>query len=165
MAFGRTFSITEPHPSVSSDNAYFHSGRGGAGNVTRVSKKDITPGPNAQGPASRVKLPAPPTNHYYLSGRGGAGNMQRGREQAIFSFDEELEQQRRMQEHAAPVYHIGRGGNGNFIDETKPSPTFNRKSSSSSTTSNDSTASNKSAKVRRSMEGAWAGMKRTLSAR
>jgi hypothetical protein len=35
-------------------------------------------------------------------------------ERPMFSFDEELERQRRVLQHAAPVYHyFGRGGAGN----------------------------------------------------
>lgn len=34
-------------------------------------------------------------------------------ERAIFSFDEELEQQLRRDARAAPIYHVGRGGAGN----------------------------------------------------
>ena len=33
---------------------------------------------------------------------------------AIFSFDEELEKLSKAQETIAPVYHIGRGGAGNY---------------------------------------------------
>lgn len=160
----RHFSITEPHPSVPSNTSTaVHWGRGGAGNVTRVSSKEVTPGPTATGPASRIKLPAPPSNGQFLTGRGGAGNIHR--ERAIFSFDEELRQQQRLQEAASPVYHVGRGGSGNFIDETKPQNT--RKSSASSTFSNDSVGSAQSApqKGRRSYEGARNWLNRTLSAR
>lgn len=35
----------------------------------------------------------------------------------MFSFDEELSQLRRGSEAVAPVYHIGRGGAGNLMDE------------------------------------------------
>ena len=42
-------------------------------------------------------------------------------ERRLFSFDEELERQQRRgatsSAHCAPVYHIGRGGQGNLIDE------------------------------------------------
>ena len=38
----------------------------------------------------------------------------------LFSFDEELEQQVKRSEACAPVYHIGRGGQGNLVaDEEK----------------------------------------------
>ncbi|EOD45801.1 hypothetical protein GTA08_BOTSDO11038 [Neofusicoccum parvum] len=164
MTSSRNFSITEPHPSVPS-NQYtaVHWGRGGAGNVTRVSSKEVTSGPTATGPASRVKLPSPPTSGQFLTGRGGAGNVHR--ERAIFSFDEELRQQQRLQEAASPIYHVGRGGSGNFIDESKSQTS--RKGSASSTFSNDSVDSVKSAphKARRSYEGARNWLNRTLSAR
>ena len=38
-------------------------------------------------------------------------------ERAMFSFDEELERQRLAE---APVYHVGRGGVGNAVDERNP---------------------------------------------
>ncbi|KAF2093809.1 hypothetical protein NA57DRAFT_14430, partial [Rhizodiscina lignyota] len=108
------YQITEPHPSVPSSH-YIHAGRGGAGNYAYVDPKETTSGATAQGPASRTKLSQPASNGYYLAGRGGAGNFHQHRERAIFSFDEELEHQRKMMEHQAPVYHIGRGGAGNAI--------------------------------------------------
>jgi len=37
-----------------------------------------------------------------------------GTERTIFSFDEELTRERVREEEAAPVYHVGRGGAGNF---------------------------------------------------
>lgn len=163
MTTSRNYSITEPHPSVPAASTAFHWGRGGAGNVTRISSKEVTPGPSATGPASRIKLPAPPSNGQFLTGRGGAGNVHR--ERAIFSFDEELRQQQRLQEAASPIYHVGRGGSGNLINEAKPQNI--RKGSASSTFSNDSDDSVKSAphKARRSYEGARNWLNRTLSAR
>jgi len=128
----------------------YFGGRGGAGNVTRVNPENVTSGPNATGPASRVKLTPPPSNAYFTSGRGGAGNLHREKERAMFSFDEELAQQERLREHAAPVYHIGRGGAGNAIDEMHPRT--HRQNSSSSNASSDSDASHS---VRHSIEGAW----------
>ncbi|KAF2274397.1 uncharacterized protein EI97DRAFT_354242, partial [Westerdykella ornata] len=107
------YHITEPHPSLPASHIY-HSGRGGAGNYTRVTPSSITPGATASGPASRIKLTPPPSTAIFASGRGGAGNMRAERERAMFSFDEELAAQERLREHAAPVYHIGRGGAGNF---------------------------------------------------
>jgi hypothetical protein len=142
------YTITEPHPSVPATHAYY-AGRGGAGNVTRVNPKNVTAGPDATGPASRVKLAPPPSNAYFTSGRGGAGNVHREKERAMFSFDEELAQQERLREHAAPVYHIGRGGAGNLIDEMHPKTT--RQNSASSTMSSDAEGQG----VRRSIEGAW----------
>lgn len=133
------FHITEPHPSVPSSH-YLHAGRGGAGNYVHVDPRNTTNGSNASGPASRTKLSAPPSNGYFLSGRGGAGNVHAQRERAIFSFDEELEHQRKVMEHQAPVYHIGRGGSGNLVDEMNPrkSGSTRRHGSSSSITSEES---------------------------
>jgi hypothetical protein len=148
-----SYRITEPHPSVPASNIYF-GGRGGAGNVTRVNPQDVTPGPDASGPASRIKLPPPPSNALFTSGRGGAGNMYREKERAMFSFDEELAQQERLREHAAPVYHVGRGGAGNLVDEMQQ-----RKPSTSS--SHDSADSDGG--VRRSIEGAWHKVSRQFS--
>jgi len=145
------YHITEPHPSIPASHIY-HSGRGGAGNVTRVNPKSTTTGPNASGPASLTPLTPPPSNALFMSGRGGAGNVHREKERAMFSFDEELAQQERLREHAAPVYHIGRGGAGNLIDEMQPRR-VERQNSASSANSSDS---EKEHGVRRSMESAWA---------
>jgi len=141
----RNYSITEPHPSVSA-SSYFHAGRGGAGNVAHINPKNITNGQDASGPASRTKLATPAPNAYYTAGRGGAGNMHREKERAIFSFDEELDRQRKMMEHQAPVYHVGRGGAGNLIDEMGA-----KRRSSGSSADSASTAES----VRHSMEAGW----------
>ena len=37
----------------------------------------------------------------------------------MFSFDEELERQMSRDRHAAPVYHVGRGGAGNVRKQDK----------------------------------------------
>jgi hypothetical protein len=150
-----SFRITEPHPSVG--GSYVYSGRGGAGNVTRVKPTDLTNGPTASGPASRVKLTPPPTSSYFASGRGGAGNMYTGKERAMFSFDEELQQQERLRIQQAPVYHVGRGGAGNLVDEMKPRS--QRTNSSSSTLSNESVKEG----VRGSLDNAWRRLSRTVS--
>jgi len=150
------FHISEPHPSAS---AYMYSGRGGAGNAMRIKATEITAGATATGPASRAKLPPPPTNAIYATGRGGAGNMKRS-ERAIFSFDEELQQQERLRTQQAPVYHIGRGGAGNLVDEMKPRS--QRLNSASSTTSASSVESEKDG-VRRSVEHAWQRLSRQFS--
>jgi hypothetical protein len=54
--------------------------------------------------AAAAEAAAPPAEHVY--------------ERLIFSFDEELERQRRVLAHAAPVYHFGRGGAGNHAPAT-----------------------------------------------
>lgn len=145
-----SYHIAEPHPSTSS-SAYY--GRGGAGNITRI-PANVTAGPDATGPASRVKL-SPSSNTRFTSGRGGAGNIHREKERAMFSFDEELAAQERLREHAAPVYHIGRGGAGNLIEERVKT---SRQNSSSSNASTDSERG-----VRGSIEGAWRKMSRQFS--
>ncbi|KAF2832502.1 hypothetical protein CC86DRAFT_366282 [Ophiobolus disseminans] len=150
-----SFHITEPHPSVRS--SYVYSGRGGAGNVTRVSPSTLTNGATATGPASRVKLTPPPSTAYFASGRGGAGNMHREKERAMFSFDEELQQQERLRSQQAPVYHVGRGGAGNLVDEMKPRS--QRQNSSGSMSSVESEKDG----VRRSMESAWQKVTRQFS--
>ncbi|KAF2816995.1 uncharacterized protein BDZ99DRAFT_456799 [Mytilinidion resinicola] len=148
-----SYQITEPHPSVPASN-YYHAGRGGAGNIARVNPKSVTAGPDATGPASVVKITPPPQNAYFMSGRGGAGNLHREKERAIFSFDEELAQQQRLMEHAAPVYHIGRGGAGNEVHDGTA-----RTNSASSTLSADSHAS----RTRTSIEGAWHRVSKNFS--
>ncbi|EON68687.1 hypothetical protein W97_07945 [Coniosporium apollinis CBS 100218] len=152
-----SYRLTEPHPSVPSSN-YIYSGRGGAGNIHRVDRKSVTDGANASGPPSLIKLSRPPNNSYFLSGRGGAGNVHRENERAMFSFDEELAAQQRIQERSAPVYHIGRGGAGNAVDEMKP-----RSERTNSGASNISSGSDASDKVRRSIGGTWEKIHRSMS--
>ncbi|KAK5139282.1 hypothetical protein BJ546DRAFT_846445 [Cryomyces antarcticus] len=152
-----SYHLTEPHPSVPRSN-YIHAGRGGAGNYAHYNPAEITAGPLATGPASRTKLAPPPTSARLMGGRGGAGNVYKPNERAIFSFDEELERQRKMLENAAPVYHIGRGGAGNAVDHWRPNG--NRHGSASSTLSSGSESSEK---LRRGMDGAWKTLSRTFS--
>jgi hypothetical protein len=158
-----SYHITEPHPSVPQASTTVYYGRGGAGNRTRISHTAITAGPTASGPASRIQLTPPPSNALFTSGRGGAGNVHREKERAMFSFDEELAQQERLREHAAPVYHIGRGGAGNFTSESSEE----RRTKIGRTNSNSSTASASSTEsaqgVRRSIEGAWNKVSRGFS--
>lgn len=152
-----SFHITEPHPSVGSSYVMY-SGRGGAGNHIRVKPSEVTNGATATGPASRITLSPPPTSSFFATGRGGAGNMRKNeRERAMFSFDEELVQQERLRSQQAPIYHIGRGGAGNLVDEMKPRS--QRQNSSSSTSSVESEKDG----VRRSMETAWRRMSRQFS--
>ncbi|KAK4991741.1 hypothetical protein LTR50_001558 [Elasticomyces elasticus] len=160
MSSGNTssYQVTEPHPSVPR-SSYIHAGRGGAGNYQYYSRETLTAGPVASGPASRAVLSPPPTSSRVISGRGGAGNAHAQSQRAIFSFDEELERQRKMLEHQAPVYHIGRGGAGNAVDEMVP----RRGSRLGSTGSVASNASDASEKARKSFEGAWNRVSRTFS--
>ena len=141
------FHVFEPHPSPQN---YIHAGRGGAGNYARYNKAELTKGHEATGPASAAKVLPPVATHKFTSGRGGAGNTHKVTEsqRAIFSFDEELARDQRMIDNAAktPVYHIGRGGAGNAVDEMKPRSSSGRLgsiSSASSTSSAGSTGSRK----------------------
>jgi hypothetical protein len=112
VSTSKHYSIVEPHPSIPSSH-YFSTGRGGAGNATKA-PSSVTRGNDASGPAARVWLPSPATQpKTFTAGRGGAGNVHPSSERAIFSFDEELERQLGQERHAAPVYHVGRGGAGN----------------------------------------------------
>ncbi|KAF4620102.1 hypothetical protein G7Y89_g14720 [Cudoniella acicularis] len=120
------YQITEPHPTVKS---YAHSGRGGAGNTFKAPK--TTNGSTARGPASLFDHGAPSSGEWFSSGRGGAGNIRNSSERAVFSFDEELERQttREKMDKTGAVWHVGRGGAGNW---TTTVPNSSRKDSSSS---------------------------------
>lgn len=132
------FHLTEPHPSVPSSH-YIGTGRGGAGNIKHVDPRSVTPSTSASGPASCVKLTPPPSSGRFVGGRGGSGNIHYNSERAMFSFDEELALQQKIQEHVTPVYHIGRGGAGNAVDEARPHSS--RKGSASSIMSRSSNES------------------------
>lgn len=129
------YQVTEPHPTVTK---YAHSGRGGAGNYHKAPK--TSNGSTAHGPASNFELGLPQTSSKFSAGRGGAGNIHDNSERPMFSFDEELERQntreRKMKEGA--VWHVGRGGAGNWISSA---PSTSRKDSSSSVASADSSRS------------------------
>ncbi|CAI6342464.1 unnamed protein product [Periconia digitata] len=168
---GLSYHITEPHPSIPSASTTIYYGRGGAGNKTRITPSTITPGPTASGPASRLPLSPPPSNARFLSGRGGAGNVHREKERAMFSFDEELAQQERLRENAAPVYHIGRGGAGNFSgaggagvgDERARMGRVDSNASDVSSGSERESSGSAGGNVRRSLEGVWGKVSRGFS--
>jgi len=105
------YQVTEPHPHT---GKFVHTGRGGAGNTFKAPK--TSDGATARGPASLFETGLPMSNSKFSSGRGGAGNIHQPSERAIFSFDEELDRQssreKRMKEGA--VWHVGRGGAGNY---------------------------------------------------
>jgi hypothetical protein len=153
----QSYRITEPHPSIPKSH-YIHSGRGGAGNYAQVNPQDVTTGQTASGPASIKPLRSASPDDYFTSGRGGAGNVHRVKERAIFSFDEELERQRRMTEHQAPIYHVGRGGAGNLVDEMRP-----RMESRSSTSSASSAGSEYNTRMRSSVDSAWGRFRGSFS--
>ena len=111
------YSIHEPAPTYPPTIGY---GRGGAGNRTR-------PLPPSNLTTKRVNTHDLHSNHKndhgmpnYSTGRGGAGNMHAaGEERRMFSFDEELAKQGKAT--ASPIYHIGRGGQGNAVHERRES--------------------------------------------
>ena len=118
------YHLTEPFPAPSQQ--YVFTGRGGAGNITRSRPVAKVTEPAASGLyVVQSAQPCPPPRNLqtnktavrkvYASGRGGIGNLHPAAERAMFSFDEELERARKFEDTIAPVYHIGRGGEGNMI--------------------------------------------------
>jgi len=105
-----TFQIIEPQLSASASR--LRSGRFGAGNLTK------TPPIQTQGFGAPVppRVSTSPTSfrrqQNFAARRGRADSVCYLEELAIFSFDEELQQQLRRV-HVAPVYHVGRGCAGN----------------------------------------------------
>ena len=119
------YHLTEPFPSVPNR---VHTGRGGAGNVTQTRSKapsssspipsnlSAYPPPRGMSVASGTTSTSRQSNQrQFTSGRGGMGNAHPMSERTIFSFDEELERARGAEQTIAPVYHIGRGGQGNLV--------------------------------------------------
>lgn len=103
-----SYTISEPHPTVP-QNSYMHSGRGGAGNIFRVSTA-TTSAAGIPTKATDANTTSSSTAHFY-SGRGGAGNAHQASERVPMSFDVEYADAAR---HAsASVGHVGRGGAGN----------------------------------------------------
>ncbi|KAI9642898.1 hypothetical protein NHQ30_008632 [Ciborinia camelliae] len=131
------YQVTEPHPHVST-SSFIHSGRGGAGNTFKAPR--TTNGSTARGPASLFSLGLPQTSSKFSSGRGGAGNILPLSEKAPFSFDEELERQSTRDKKISEggMWHVGRGGAGNYASGRTASE---RKTSTSSGDSNGSVRS------------------------
>jgi hypothetical protein len=158
-----SYLINEPHPSAprGRSTAYLGSGRGGAGNYARYKVEELTVGNQATGPASRGAISPPPPTQKYTAGRGGMGNTftRQESQRAIFSFDEELARDQKLMDARAkaPVYHTGRGGSGNFVDEMKPATS--RQNSAASISSNGSAMSDKARRI----GGAFRSLSRTFS--
>lgn len=144
------YRVVEPHPS---STRQIHTGRGGAGNV--VSRPDAT----AESTRDPTSLPRHDTHppKAFISGRGGAGNVHDISERAIFSFDEELERQMRLEKEVAPVFHIGRGGAGNTIDPDGLDLAWKHRGLASVGTNSsiESGADRLMHKARRSLEMGW----------
>lgn len=135
----RSASVIEPHPTVPKSGGYIGGGRGGAGNIKKYRAEELSNGASATGPASRISLARPFGKRTITSGRGGAGNVFSSNEESIFQFDEEMIKSRETA-HVTPVYHIGRGGAGNWINEAKPVTASQRKNSTDSERSNEESA-------------------------
>lgn len=116
--------ITEPSPSTTT---YMRSGRGGAGNVVRVSKTQ----------KSSHSVPSIAPSRRFFSGIGGAGNAHEASERPALSLDEEYNRQ--AARDLATTGHCGIGGAGNVYTR-KPSDA----GSSHSDASTSSTLSSKS---------------------
>jgi hypothetical protein len=65
-------------------------------------------------------------------------------ERPMFSFDEELERQKHIQEHMAPHYHVGRGGAGNLQGLTEEPARRNSAGSANGSSSGSSVSSGNS---------------------
>ncbi|KAL8700121.1 MAG: hypothetical protein Q9201_005627 [Fulgogasparrea decipioides] len=110
--------LSEPHPTTTSSTR-LPTGRGGAGNFTRPPPPSALPSTTeVVHPASASTFSSASSKHSrFITGRGGAGNAHAASEQRpMFKFDEELEMERRTSE-TVPVYHVGRGGAGNLVNE------------------------------------------------
>lgn len=139
MSVSSKYTIIEPHPSVSPNQQYIGTGRGGAGNAVKAPSA-VTRGSDASGPASRASdatLFAPRRN--FITGRGGAGNHVHDAPR-MFSFDEELEHQMQQAKNVAPVYHVGRGGAGNHFRSSNVNTSTYRRDSDLSSASSSSSA-------------------------
>ncbi|KAI4130270.1 MAG: hypothetical protein LQ338_001807 [Usnochroma carphineum] len=124
--------LSEPHPTTTSSTR-LPTGRGGAGNFTRPPPPSELPSTTTVVHPSSSSIHSSSSNKHntFITGRGGAGNVHDASEQRpMFKFDEELERERRNSE-AVPVYHVGRGGAGNLVNEMSNS----RRDSSASETS------------------------------
>lgn len=119
-------------------------GRGGAGNRTRPMPPNNIFAPLTT--AETHKLHSEYNSNHgmpnFSTGRGGAGNMHNANEERrIFSFDEELAKQNK---DAVPIYHIGRGGQGNAVK--------NRRDSDAGSTGSTGSASSRGSEKRGSLD-------------
>ncbi|KAH6874762.1 hypothetical protein B0T10DRAFT_498501 [Thelonectria olida] len=127
--------VTEGAPST---NTYMRSGRGGAGNVVRVT--------NTHKPSSHAVSATAPTRRFF-SGIGGAGNAHEASERPTLSIEEEYH--RAAARDQANAGHCGIGGAGNV---------YRRKASDASSSHSDaSSSSTMSAK-----EKMWARVSNTF---
>lgn len=131
------YQITEPHPTAL-PNHYVHCGRGGAGNLYKVSSSSDKKSPSLTKTASNTSSIIRPSSSKTSTGRGGAGNIHPVSDLPMFSFDEEMNFQV-GREKAHDVWHVGRGGAGNW--SKKESQESQRKNSNESVASDASSRS------------------------
>lgn len=105
------YQITEPHPTAS-PNAYMHTGRGGAGNMYKVTATASVSNPLAKTTTSTSTRSSSHPSAKVSTGRGGAANIRSSSQIHNFSFEEEVALQARDAHHE--VWHVGRGGAGNW---------------------------------------------------
>lgn len=112
--------VTEPSPSTTS---YMRSGRGGAGNVIRVTNtRKSSPHAVCEKSVSRR----------FFSGIGGAGNAHEAGERPTLSLDEEY--RRAAARDLANSGHCGIGGAGNVYHRKASDASSNYSDASSSST-------------------------------
>jgi len=116
-------------------SSVYHGGRGGAGNYRKVTPAEVS----ARTTSSFIPST---TSKLFFGGRGGAGNVHPSTERAMFSFDEELERDRLIHEHHAPVYSIGRGGKGNLVSREDIATRSFYENNSTASSPRSSTSSN-----------------------
>ncbi|KAL8713858.1 MAG: hypothetical protein Q9220_002003 [cf. Caloplaca sp. 1 TL-2023] len=139
--------LSEPHPTTTASTR-LPTGRGGAGNFTRPPPPSSLPSTTTSvQPSSSSTFSTSSQHNKFITGRGGAGNMHTASsERPMFKFDEELERERRHAE-VVPVYHVGRGGMGNLINESAMSR-------------RDSDASQRSTASKEGIRSSWEWVKR-----
>ncbi|KAM5352693.1 hypothetical protein ACJ41O_005415 [Fusarium nematophilum] len=98
--------VTEPSPSTTT---YIRSGRGGYGNIARVSSSSTQKTGSNSHPVASSSAAAP--SRRFFSGIGGAGNVHQAGERPALSLDEEYD--RIAARDQASAGHCGIGGAGN----------------------------------------------------
>jgi len=131
------YQIVEPAPTAQ-PNHYVHCGRGGAGNMYKASSSTKT-APLANS-ASHISAISRAAGSKSSTGRGGAGNIRPVADLPSYSFDEEMDAQT-TREKSHDVFHVGRGGAGNW---SRSSEALRRTESSARKYSNESVESNSS---------------------
>lgn len=134
-----SYRITEPHPTAK-PNQIIHTGRGGSGNMYKVKDPKET---NSRTPlhnvTSNFSSSSQRTTTKFSSGRGGAGNIHPLSVASPFSLDKEIDQQT-AQENSHNVWHVGRGGAGNWTRKDSVASSSRKMSNESA----DSSASSRS---------------------